>query len=74
MVDSTDFLPFQKVILATYSLFRSLGSYLDLLQYIVMTLSGTFIHNLEVAIKDREKYSSNLGKIWWVRVAGSFSS
>ena len=43
-------------------MFSSLGSHLDFPEYILMAVFYRFIRNLEVAIKDREKYSSNLGK------------
>ena len=39
-----------------------------------MAVSYRFIRNLEVAIKDREKYSSNLGKVCGGGMVGSFSS
>ena len=43
-------------------MFSSLGSHLDFPEYFLMAASYRFIRNLEVAIKGREKYSSNLGK------------
>ena len=43
-------------------MFSSLGSHVDFLEYISMVVFYRFIYNLEVAIWDREKYSSNLGK------------
>ena len=44
------------------TLFSSLGCHVDFPEYILIAVFYRFIRNLEVAIKDREKYSSNLGK------------
>ena len=52
----------QKLFLGTYSVFSSLGSHVDFPEYILMAVFYKFIRNLELPIKDREKYSSNLGK------------
>ena len=38
----------------------ALISILDFQEYILMALSYRFIHNVEVAIKDKERYFSNL--------------
>ena len=43
-------------------MFSSLGNHVDFPGYILMTAFYRFIRNLEVAIRDREKYSSDLGK------------
>ena len=43
-------------------MFSSLGSHLNFAEYFLMVVSCKFIRNLEVAIKARERYSSNLGK------------
>ena len=43
-------------------MFSSLGCHVDFPEYILIAVFYRFIRNLEVAIKDREKYSSNLGK------------
>ena len=39
-----------------------LGSHPDFPEYILMTASEKVIRNLDVVIKDKEGYSSNLGK------------
>ena len=40
----------------------SLCSHVDVPEYILMAVFYRFIHNLHIAIGDRKKYSSELGK------------
>ena len=40
----------------------SLGSHVDVPEYILMAVFYRFIHNLHTVITDRKKYSSELGK------------
>ena len=46
-------------------MFSLLRSHLDFPEYVLMAVFYRFIHNLEVAIKDKKSYFSNLGKIFW---------
>ena len=43
-------------------MFSCLGSHLDFPEYILMAVTYKFIRNLEVAIKNKERYFSNLDK------------
>ena len=43
-------------------MFSSLDTNLNFPEYFLMAASYRFTRNLKVAIKDSEKYSSNLGK------------
>ena len=45
-------------------MFSLLRSHLDFPEYVLMAVFYRFIHNLEVAIKDKKSYFSNLGKIF----------
>ena len=52
----------QKLVLVNIFNVSWLGSHLDFPEYILMALSYKFIRNTELAIKDKERYFSNLGK------------
>ena len=55
-------------------MFSLLRSHLDFPEYVLMAVFYRFIHNLEVAIKDKKSYFSNLGKIFWGAGGKSFKS
>ena len=44
-------------------MFSSLGNHVDVPEYILMAVFYRFICNLQIAIRDRKKYSSDQGKI-----------
>ena len=55
-------------------MFSLLRSHLDFPEYVLMGVFDRFIHNLEVAIKDKKSYFSNLGKIFLGAGGESFKS
>ena len=55
-------------------MFSLLRSHLDFPEYVLMAVFYRFIHNLEVAIKDKKSYFSNLGKIFFGGGGESFKS
>ena len=44
-------------------MFSSLGSHVDVPEFILMALFYRFIRNLQIAIRDRKKHTSELGNI-----------
>ena len=52
----------EPVFLGTYLMFSSFSGDVDCPDYIFMVVFYRFISNFEVAIKDKEKQSSDLGK------------